>query len=225
LFLLIIFFLPFSLHAELSTYEAINHIGSDTKVCGYCVGGSVETREKGNPTYLYFEYMYDKAVFKVKIWDFDKNKFKEPPEKKYGNRAVCVAGLIDSDEGIPFINVTEPGQLELMKPYKVNTDEEDTLEQSAKYQNMMFSSKDRVAVKLLLKDLGYGIRVLDDSWGMDEYRALIAYQKQYKLKIDGKMKRKDFFKMEDAISDRKELPYETQKKDFYIIQKLLKRQM
>jgi hypothetical protein len=39
------------------------------------------------------------------------------------------------------------------------------------------------------------------------------------------MKRKDFFKMEDAISDKKDLPYETQKKDFYIIQKLLKRQI
>jgi hypothetical protein len=217
--------IPATITADYSTYEAINHIGSDTKVCGFCVGGMVERREKGSPTYLYFEYLYNKAVFKVKIWDFDRKKFKDPPEQTYKDKAVCVTGVIDAEEGIPFINVTEPGQLEFMKQYKEQTEEEAALEDSAKYQNMMFRPRDRVALKLLLRDLGYDIKVADDSWGMDAYRAVIAYQKEYRLKVTGKIMRKDFFKMEDAISNKKDLPYETQKKDFYIIQKLLKRQM
>lgn len=224
-FMALFFLFPFSLLAEYATYEAINHIGSLDKVCGYCVGGMREKREKGMPTYLYFEYMYGKAVFKVKIWDYDRQKFPEPPEITYKDKAVCVSGVIDAELGKPFINVTEPGQMEFMKSYEVQSEEEAALEESAKFHNMLFKPKDRVAVKILLKALGYEITVLDDEWGMDAYKAVVAFEKDNKLVVNGKMQRTDFFKMEDAIAADKKIPYLKQKEYFNMIEKLLKRQM
>jgi hypothetical protein len=222
---LLLYLTPSTVTAEYTTYEAINHIGALDKVCGYCVGGMVEKREKGSPTYLYFEYMYGKAIFKVKIWDYDRTKFTEAPEIFYKDKAVCVSGTIDAEMGKPFITVTEPGQMEFMKPYEIQTDEETALEESAKFHKMLFKPKDRVAVKILLKALGYDITVPDDSWEMDAYRAVVAFERDNKLPVNGKMQRIDFFKMEDAIAADKKIPYKKQKEYFNIVEKLLKRQM
>lgn len=221
-----ILLLPFFINAEYSTYEAVNHIGALDKVCGYCVGGMVEKRENGSPTYLYFEYMHDKAVFRVKIWDFDRKKFNDPPEITYKDKAVCVTGKIEAGEfGNPYISVIEPGQLEFMKPYEIQTDEEAALEESARFHKMMFKPKDRVAVKILLKALGYSIAALDDEWGMDAYRAVKAFEKDNKLPVNGQMQRKDFFKMEAAIAASKKIPLAKQKEYWGMVQKLLQRQM
>jgi hypothetical protein len=225
--LITVFFTCFSFYsyADLTTYEAINHIGAVDKVCGFCVGGMVEKREMGSPTYLYFEYMYGRAIFKVKIWDFDRKKFSQPPEVMYKDKAVCVSGTIDAEMGKPFINVIEPGQMEFMKPYVVQTDEEAALEESAKFHNMLFKPKDRVALKVLLRALGYKIESLDDEWGMDAFRAAKAFEKDNKLPVDGKIKRTDFFKMEDAIAADRKIPYKKQIEYFNMVEKLLKRQM
>lgn len=217
--------IPNTSRSEITTYEAIKHIGKLDKVCGFCVGGMVEKREKGSPTYLYFEYMHGRAVFKVKIWDYDAKKFPEPPETMFKDNAVCVTGLIDAEMGKPFINVIEPGQMEFMKPYEVDTEEEMALEESAKFHKMLFKPKDRVAVKMLLKALGYEIAALDDEWAMDAYRAVVKFEKDYKLPVNGKMQKKDLIVMEVAIAKSKKLKYEKQKEYFNLIQKLLKRQM
>ncbi len=209
---------------SITTYEASRYTGTVKKVCGYCVGGLTEKREKGSPTYLYFEYMHQRAVFMAKIWEYDLKKFSSLPQQLYGEKALCVTGRIEEDSyGRTFITVTEPGQIEEMKPYEVQSEEQYELEQSAAYHKRMFRPKERVAVKILLKSLGYTIDDPDDSWGMDCHRAVKAFEKDNSLEPDAKLTRKDFFAMEKAVSSSKSLSYSEKRRLFDSIQKLLKR--
>lgn len=100
--------------SKLTTAEARNHIGERATVCGNVVSTHYAVRTKGSPTFLNLDEPYPKQVFTILIWGSDRVKFGDP-EAKYGNKKVCVTGLIKDYRGAPEVVVGQPSQIEVQK--------------------------------------------------------------------------------------------------------------
>lgn len=72
--------------------EAVNHIGERATVCGDVHG---ITQRPGQGTYLSFGRTYPNQVFAVIIADDDSSSFPADVQNAYGDRKVCVSGLIE----------------------------------------------------------------------------------------------------------------------------------
>ncbi|MCX8093427.1 MAG: peptidoglycan-binding protein [Candidatus Goldbacteria bacterium] len=226
LFLLfnLIYFITF-INAYLSTYEAANHIGKVDEVCGFCVSITYEKDKKGNPVVLDFEKKYPEHVFSAIIYEYNLKKFNKPLDEMFLKKPVCVKGEINAIKGIPFIIISEPAQIRVMERYKVDSDEIYLWKQCRDYHNTWFKSKDRIKLKILLKALGYDIDEKSDVWDIETHRAVIDFQKKNKLPVDGLVKRKVLFEMENIINKSKNLDYRQKNDLYYIIQSLLKRKI
>ena len=99
---------------RLTTTEAKSHLGERATVCGTVVSTHYAVRTKGSPTFLNLDEPYPKQVFTILIWGSDRLKFGEP-ESKFGNKRVCVTGLIKDYKGVPEIIAEQPNQIELQK--------------------------------------------------------------------------------------------------------------
>ena len=69
---------------------------------------------KGEPTFLNLDEPYPREVFTILIWRSDREKFGSS-EIEYKGLRVCVTGKITSYRGVPEINATERGQIEIQK--------------------------------------------------------------------------------------------------------------
>ena len=94
--------------------EAKNHVGEKSTVCGYVVSTHYSARTKGTPTFLNLDEPYPNQVFTILIWGSDRPKFGDP-EAKYGNKKVCVTGLIKDYRGVPEVIVEQPSQIDIQK--------------------------------------------------------------------------------------------------------------
>jgi len=94
--------------------EAKNHVGERATVCGKVVGTHYAGRTKGNPTFLNLDEPYPGQIFTILIWGSDRAKFGDP-ETKYGNKEVCVTGLIKDYRGVPEVVAEQPSQIEIQK--------------------------------------------------------------------------------------------------------------
>jgi len=99
---------------HITAAEAKNHIGDTTTVCGNVVSTHFAARTKGSPTFLNLDEPYPKQIFTILIWGSDRPKFGDP-ETKYGNKKVCVTGLIKDYKGVPEVIVEQPSQIEILK--------------------------------------------------------------------------------------------------------------
>jgi hypothetical protein len=106
---------PF-LHAQthITAAEAKNHVGERATVCGNVVSTHYAARSKGNPTFLNLDEPYPRQVFTILIWGSDRAKFGDP-EAKYGNKRVCVTGLIKDYKGVPEVVAEQSSQIEIQK--------------------------------------------------------------------------------------------------------------
>ena len=96
--------------ANLSTYEAKNHIGEVATICGTVVSGYYARNSRGEPTFLNMDKPYPNQPFTIVIWGEDRMKFGDPLQKYKGHH-VCVEGFIDSYRGIPQIVARDPSQI------------------------------------------------------------------------------------------------------------------
>jgi len=100
--------------SRITAADAKNHVGERATVCGNVVSTHYAARSKGNPTFLNLDEPYPKQVFTILIWGTDRPKFGDP-ETKYGNKKVCVTGLIQDYKGVPEVVASQPGQIEIQK--------------------------------------------------------------------------------------------------------------
>ena len=94
--------------------EAKNHIGERTTVCGQVMSTHYAAKTKGSPTFLNLDEPYPRQIFTILIWGNDRTKFGDP-ETKYGNKRVCVTGLIKDYKGVPEVVAEQPSQIEIQK--------------------------------------------------------------------------------------------------------------
>ncbi|HPD18869.1 MAG TPA: peptidoglycan-binding domain-containing protein [Candidatus Goldiibacteriota bacterium] len=225
IFFIFIFCFHWLIRAYLSTYEAANHLGEVNEVCGFCVSVTSDKDIKGNPVILDFEKKYPEQVFMVIIYEYNLKKFDQKIADLFLNQPVCVKGEINAIKGIPFIIVSEPAQITIMERYKIDSDETYEWKQSRDYHNTWFNNKDRIKLKIILKALGYNVNEKDDTWDLETFRAVKDFQRKKKLQVDGIIKRKVLFEMENTINESKDLTYKQKKELYYIIQSLLKRKI
>jgi hypothetical protein len=114
--LLILVILPSTLVAQskLTAAEAKNHIGDKATICGVVVSTHYSARTKGEPTFLNLDEPYPRQIFTILIWGSDRAKFGNP-EDKYGNKKVCVTGVIKDYKGVPEVIAQQPNQIEIQK--------------------------------------------------------------------------------------------------------------
>jgi len=98
---------------RIAAADAAQHVGEAAVVCGSVAGAKFAGKTHGQPTFLDFEKPYPGEVFRVVIWGADRAKFKEPPERAYAQKLVCVTGRIQLFRGSPEIIVSDPAQLSL----------------------------------------------------------------------------------------------------------------
>jgi hypothetical protein len=99
---------------HLTTSEARNHIGQKGTICGSVASTHYAARSDGNPTFLNLDEPYPRQIFTIMIWGSDRPKFGDP-EAKYGNKKVCVTGLIKDYKGAPEVVAEQPSQIEVQK--------------------------------------------------------------------------------------------------------------
>lgn len=98
----------------ISWYEAKEHIGERTTVCGPVRSTYYCSSCKGKPTFLNIGEPYpDPDRFTVIIWGENRGNFPTAPETYYEGKHICVRGLIVPYEDVAEIEVTTPGQIEL----------------------------------------------------------------------------------------------------------------
>jgi hypothetical protein len=98
---------------RIAAADAAQHVNEQARVCGFVAGAYHASRSRGEPTFLDFERAHPGEVFKVVIWNTDRDKFKPPPESSYDHKNVCVTGRIQLHKGVPEIIVRDPSQLSL----------------------------------------------------------------------------------------------------------------
>jgi len=99
--------------------EAKDHIGESTRICGPVASTRYAHDIWGEPTYLYIGNPYpspDRVT--VVIWEMDRTKFKQAPEKHFLGKDICVGGLIKEMNGVPEIEVRTPGQIQIQEDQK-----------------------------------------------------------------------------------------------------------
>jgi len=100
---------------ELPAYEAeaaAYHVGERAIVCGKVASTAYVSTVRGKPTFLNLEKPYPDQLFTVVIWDRNRSKFPNPPDVRFRDARICVAGLIEEDRGVPQIEVKDPEQID-----------------------------------------------------------------------------------------------------------------
>jgi hypothetical protein len=97
--------------------QASKYIGKRATVCGKVAGTRYLPRSNGQPTFLNLDEAYPNQIFTIVIWGKDRDKFKTP-EDYYRDKNVCVTGKIQSYQGTPEIEATEPTQIQVQRSKK-----------------------------------------------------------------------------------------------------------
>ena len=95
--------------------EASTHINEVATVCGWVASARYVYWTRGQPTFLNLDQPYPDQIFTVVIYSLDRPKFGMAPEKRFLDKPICVTGLVEEEEGLPQIVVTEPAQIEILR--------------------------------------------------------------------------------------------------------------
>lgn len=101
--------------AWIPAIEAAAHEGERATVCGRVASTRYADRANGQPTFLNLDRPYPNQVFTALVWDEDRPRFKEPPERHFRNHRICVTGRIKIYRGTPEIVVRRPEQIEIVE--------------------------------------------------------------------------------------------------------------
>jgi exonuclease VII large subunit len=88
--------------------EARLHDGQTVTVCGKVQNEFTATASKGKPTFLDLDSTFPEQVFKLLVWDSDRESVGELPQT--GTR-VCATGSISYYHGVPQMIIKSAGQL------------------------------------------------------------------------------------------------------------------
>jgi len=98
--------------ASIPWSEAKYHIGETITVYGPIVATSIEESTYGEVTWLDIGNMYpDPERFSVWIDSLNISKFSQAPDIYYYGKNISVTGLIVEVDGIPHMEVADPGQI------------------------------------------------------------------------------------------------------------------
>jgi hypothetical protein len=106
----------FAQHA-VSSFQARNHIGEYSKVCGLVASTHFANRSRGAPTFINLDQAYPEQVFTAVIWIEDRAKFGYP-EERFADRQICLSGVIQLYRGIPEIILRSPSQVEIKQDHR-----------------------------------------------------------------------------------------------------------
>lgn len=99
--------------SAVTSARAATKVGKVAIVCGLVAGATYAKTTKGKPTFLNLEHPYPLHRFTIVIWEDKRGRFREPPEKAFLDRPVCIQGLVEDYEGVP--QITSVG-LDIMSP-------------------------------------------------------------------------------------------------------------
>ena len=91
--------------------EARALVGERAVVCGRVVNAVFASTTGGQPTFMNLDRPYPDQPFDAVIWGRDRQRFPRPPEIHYQGENVCVMGEVTEHQGVPRIEVREPGQI------------------------------------------------------------------------------------------------------------------
>ena len=98
----------------ISWHDVKNHIGEYVTVRGTVVNTQWAKNEKGKPTFLNIGRPYPvQDRFVVKIMGRYRKSFPTPPETMYYGKTIAVTGIINISNGVPQIEVSKPGDIEI----------------------------------------------------------------------------------------------------------------
>ena len=100
---------------SLSASEAKENIGSRTTVCGEVKSPTYASGTRGQPTFLNLDQPFPNQIFTIIIWGNNRGNFPESPESLYRDERVCITGLIESFRGVPQIEATNSGQIQIIR--------------------------------------------------------------------------------------------------------------
>lgn len=100
----------------LAPAEARQHLGEHARVCGRVADARHVPGVRGQPTYLNFGGPYPDQLFTAVIWGRNRGEFDFAPERGYRRADLCVTGRIEEHEGMPQIEIRDPGQVEVGRP-------------------------------------------------------------------------------------------------------------
>ncbi len=92
--------------------EAKDHMGEQATVCGKVVATRYAAVSRTKPTFLTLDKPFPGQIFVIVIKGRDRQKFGKP-ELKYKNKSICATGKITQLQGLPQIEVKDPGQIQI----------------------------------------------------------------------------------------------------------------
>lgn len=97
----------------LAPEEADEHVGERARVCGEVAATNYARQVNGQPTFLNLGRPYPDQIFDVVIWGRYRANFSRPPELRYRETRICVAGQVSEHEEVPRIEVRVPEQIRI----------------------------------------------------------------------------------------------------------------
>ena len=112
-FLFFVTFFALKLHAQqkIELNDIAKHIGDSVQVCGKIFGGKYLESASNQPTFLNMGAAYPKEQLTLVIWGSVRKKISYIPEKKLGNKNICVKGKVEVFKGKPQIVIKEEKQI------------------------------------------------------------------------------------------------------------------
>jgi len=96
--------------------QAYEYVGGRTTIEGPIVGTSYASDSRGQPTFLNIGKPYpDPDRFTVVIWGDDRGNFPFAPEVEYGNKTICVTGLVETYKGSSQIIADTASDIEIVE--------------------------------------------------------------------------------------------------------------
>jgi hypothetical protein len=99
----------------ISWEEASSHVGETVTVYGQVVEIDKDSDAKGQPTYFDLGVAFpDPSRTTMVIDEEDMDAFSDSPETAYAGKTICVTGEIYQHEGVNYVKVTSPSQVQVL---------------------------------------------------------------------------------------------------------------
>jgi len=96
--------------------QAYSYVGARTTIEGPIISTRYASSSRGQPTFLNVGKPYPEPDrFTVVIWGDDRGNFPFAPEVEYGNKTICVTGLVETYKGSPQIIANTASDIEIVE--------------------------------------------------------------------------------------------------------------
>lgn len=95
--------------------EAGRHVGETVTLCGPVVNSSFSSSSTGQPAFIDIGVAYpDTERLSLVVWGENRGNFNGAPESMYLDELICVTGEVYVRNGVCYVEVTTPSQIEIM---------------------------------------------------------------------------------------------------------------